>query len=271
VELLLTSDMAEALKLAGQLSQHNDARRAEERQTLVEAEEMVAAGVDLEREKVIVLGSERWHPGVIGIVASRLVERYHRPALLVAISDGIGKGSGRSIGAFNLWEGLRECADLLIRFGGHRYAAGFGVEAGRIEELRARINQVADERLTAEDLLRQIELDAEVQLEELNVETVAELQRLAPFGMGNPAPILVTRQAMVEEIKRVGDRSHVALRLRSANGTALGAIWFRAGALGEELVVGGMVDVCFRPKLDEWDGSTRVQLVVEDVGVWDSE
>ncbi len=271
VELLLTNDMAEALKLAGQLSQHNDARRAEERQTLAEAEGMVAAGVDLEREKVIVLGSERWHPGVIGIVASRLVERYHRPALLVAIGDGIGKGSGRSIGAFNLWEGLRECADLLIRFGGHRYAAGFGVEADRIEELRARINQVADERLTTEDLLRQIELDAEVQLEELSVETATELQRLAPFGMGNPAPILVTRRAMVEEVKRVGDRSHVALRLRSANGTTLGAIWFRAGALGEELVVGSMVDVCFRPKLDEWNGSTRVQLVVEDVGVWDSE
>jgi len=271
VRLLLTSDMEEARELAGDLCQHNDARRAEERQTLAQAEEMVAVGVDLVREKVIVLGSERWHPGVIGIVASRLVERYHRPTLLVAIGEGMGKGSGRSISAFNLWEGLQECADLLTRFGGHRYAAGFGVEAGRIEELRLRINQVADRCLTVEDLLRQIEIDAEAELEQLSAEAVGELNRLAPFGMGNPAPVLLTRRAKVEEMSRVGNGSHVALRLRSAAGASHGAIWFRAGALGEELVVGGTVDVCFRPKLDEWDGSTRVQLVVEDIGVWDGE
>ncbi len=271
VELLLTKDMEKALQLANQLSQHNDARRAEERQTLAEAEEMVAASVDLAREKVIVLGSERWHPGVIGIVASRLVERYHRPALLVAISEGIGKGSGRSIGAFNLWEGLQKCADVLTRFGGHRFAAGFGLAADRINELRVKLNQVASEQLTEEDLLRQIEVDAEAELEELSVDTAAELQRLAPFGMGNPSPMLVTRRAMVEEINRVGDRSHVSLRLRSKNGTTLGAIWFRAGELGEELAVGSMIDVCFRPKLDEWNGNARVQLVVEDIGVWDND
>ena len=271
VRLLLTGDRGEAQALATHLSEQNEARRAEERRTLEEAETMVASGVDLEREKIIVLGSEGWHPGVIGIVASRLVDRHHRPCLLVAIADGIGKGSGRSIGAFNLWEALRECAPVLTRFGGHRYAAGFGIEAARIDDLRRRINEVAEERLTADDLMRQLEIDAEAALEELTPEAVGELNRLAPFGMGNPTPVLVTRGLRVDDIKRVGDGSHLSLRLRGEGGMTVGAIWFRAGALGEQLELGRRVDVCFRPRLDEWNGAVRVQLHVEDVGVWDGD
>jgi single-stranded-DNA-specific exonuclease len=282
VRLLLTRDQAEARELARQLCEHNQTRRAEELRTLEEAEEMVARQVDLAREKAIVLASERWHPGVIGIVAARLVERHCRPVLLVAVSDGIGKGSGRSIGAFNLWEGLRECADLLTRFGGHRYAAGFGIEAERLEDLRERINQVADRRLSREDLTRQIEVDAEAGLSELTAALVEELNRLAPFGMGNPAPVLVARGLRLEEVKAVGDGSHVSLRFRGAGGETAAGIWFRAGlgaglpsaplsaglnpAMGR-LTPGATVDVCFRPRLDEWAGAPRVQLQVSDIAV----
>jgi single-stranded-DNA-specific exonuclease len=270
--LLLTRNLEEARELAQQLCEHNEARRAEELRTLTEAEEMVAREVDLAREKAIVLASERWHPGVIGIVASRLVERYSRPVLLIAVSDGVGKGSGRSIGAFNLWEGLRECADLLTKFGGHRYAAGFAIEAGQVGELRGvrrlreRINEVADQRLSMEDLTREIEVDAEASLSELTAELVGELNRLAPFGVGNPAPMLVARGLRLEEVKRVGDGSHVSLRFRDGRERA-GGIWFRAGDAGGRLAAGASVDVCFRPRLDEWGGAPRVQLQVSDVGV----
>ncbi len=271
VRLLLTEDRGEAEALSVQLSEHNKARRAEERKTLEEAEAMVASGVDLDGEKVIVLGSEGWHAGVIGIVASRLVERHHRPCLLVAIADGVGKGSGRSVSAFNLWEALRECAPALTRFGGHRYAAGFGIEAGRIEELRRRINEVAEERLSADDLVRQIEIDAEVALEDVTLEAVEELNRLAPFGRGNPTPVLVARGVHLDGVRAVGDGSHLSLKLRGESGGAVGGIWFRSGALREELESAGRADVCFRAQVDEWNGTTKVQLHVEDIALWDGD
>jgi len=271
VRLLLTQDAEEARQLAEALSEHNTRRRQEEQQTVGEAEKMVAEGVDLSRERVIVLGSETWHPGVIGIVASRLVERYHRPALLIAIQDGKGKGSGRSVAGLNLWEALRECASCLTRYGGHRYAAGFGVEADQIGELRRRINEVSAERLAISDLVRHIETDAEAELGEIGPEEVSELNKLAPFGMGNRAPVLVTRGVRVEEAKRVGDGSHLALRFCDEQGTGAGAIWFRQGELQARLPAGGKVDVCYRPRLDEWNGRVRVQLHVEDVAVHGSE
>ncbi|UCC68157.1 MAG: single-stranded-DNA-specific exonuclease RecJ [Armatimonadota bacterium] len=267
MRLLLTSDAEEARELAEALSEQNERRREEERETLAQAEEMVAEGVDLGRERVLVLGSEKWHPGVIGIVASRLVDRYHRPALLIAITNGMGKGSGRSVAALNLWEALRECAACLTRYGGHHYAAGFGVEAEQIPELRRRINEVAESRLAMADLVRHIEADAEAGLGEMGAEAVAELDRLAPFGTGNPRPVLVTRGLTVEEARRVGDGSHLALRLSEESGPKVGAIWFRQGKLEAELPVGRKVDVCYRPKLDEWQGRVRVQLQVEDIGV----
>ncbi len=267
VRLLLTKDREEARELAAALSEQNQRRRQEEQQTLAEAQEMVAGEVDLAREKVIVLSSERWHPGVIGIVASRLVERHQRPVLLIAVSDEMGKGSGRSVAALNLWEALRDCAEVLTRYGGHHYAAGFGMPAAQIPELRRRMNELADVQLTMEQLVRHIEIDGETTVEELSPAAVGELNRLAPFGMGNPAPMLMTRELRVEEAKRVGDGSHLSLRLATEQGAGVGAIWFGRGELQERLPQGTEVDVCYRPKIDEWRGSVRVQLQVEDVKV----
>jgi len=265
VRLLLTRDPEEARQLALHLCEQNDRRREQELQTLTEAEELLAREVDLDREKVIVLAREGWHPGVIGIVASRLVERHHRPVLLIALSDGMGKGSGRSIAALNLWEALRECAPLLTRFGGHRYAAGFGLAAERVPELRGRINEVADRCLTGEDLVREIAVDSEAGLDELSPETVAELNRLAPFGMGNPAPVLVTRALRVMEARPVGNGLHLSLRLREESGRVVEGIWFGQGARSEQLAAGAAVEVCYRPRLDEWSGEVRVRLHVEDM------
>ncbi|MBN1459641.1 MAG: single-stranded-DNA-specific exonuclease RecJ [Armatimonadetes bacterium] len=269
VQLLLTQKEEEAYALARQLSGHNEARRAEERRTLEEALALVEAQVDLTKERAIVLAAEGWHPGVIGIVASRIVERYHRPTLLVAISDGLGKGSGRSIPAFNLWEGLRECSSSLLQYGGHRFAAGFSVRADRVDDLRKRLTEVADAQLTADDLVRQLEIDAEVPLEELTLDTVSELHRLQPFGMGNPSPRLASRGVRLEDVAQIGDGSHLSLRLRSERGAQAPAVWFRAGELRQDLEPGRIVDVCYRPRVDEWNGVARVQLHVEDIRVCD--
>jgi single-stranded-DNA-specific exonuclease len=271
VELLLTQDSAEAKRLAAGLCEQNDRRRAEEQQTLEQAEEMVAREVDLSREKVLVLASEGWHPGVIGIVASRLVERYHRPALLVALSDGMGKGSGRSIAALNLWEALQECAPVLTRFGGHRFAAGFGIEAARVDELRRRVNEVADSRLTMDDLVREIAGDAEAQVSELTIDAVSELNQLEPCGMGNPTPLLITRGLRVTEVTQLSGGLHLSLRLREESGQVMEAIWWGRGAMAEKLSPGDLVDVCHRPRVDEWNGNVRVRMIVEDVRVEEAE
>jgi len=269
VRLLLTRDEAEARALAGQLSEQNKRRRDEERQILAEAEQRVSDEVDLARERVIVLASEHWHPGVIGIVASRLVERYHRPALLIALSDGVGKGSGRSVPGLNLWETLRDCARQggLTRYGGHHYAAGFSLPEERVGALRQHINEIAEGRLAMADLVRHIEVDGEAELAELGLESVSELNRLAPFGMSNPAPVLATRGLQVEQAARVGDGSHLSLWLRDEAGRRVGAIWFGEGRLGDELPEGAKVDLCHRPRLDEWNGETRVRLHVEDAAL----
>jgi single-stranded-DNA-specific exonuclease len=265
LRLLLTEDEEEARRLAAYLCEQNERRREQEQQTLAEAEELVAREVDLSREKVIVLAAEGWHPGVIGIVASRLVERHHRPALLIALSDGQGKGSGRSIEAMNLWAALTECAPLLTRFGGHHYAAGFGIAAERVPELRRRINEVADATLSMEDLIRKIAADAEAGLEELSAEAVGELSRLEPCGMGNPTPLLITRRLQVVEATQMGGGLHLSLRLREESGRVAAAVWFGRGALLERFSSGAVVDVCHRPRLDEWNGEVRVRLYVEDV------
>lgn len=267
VKLLLTDDRAEADQLAAYLCEQNQRRRAQEQETLAQAEELLAREVDLAREKVIVLSSEAWHPGVIGIVASRLVERYHRPVLLVALTDGQGKGSGRSVAALNLWEALRECAPLLERFGGHHYAAGFGVAADRVEALRQRVNEVADARLTAEDLVRELEADTEAELSELTPGAVRELDRLEPYGMGNPAPLVITRGLGLAAAAPVGGGAHLVLRLRDDAGRGVEAIWFRRGDLLERLPTGVALDLCHRPRVEEWEGQVRVRLQVEDLRV----
>jgi len=269
VSLLLTRDPEEAAALAETLSEQNRLRREEETQTLAEAQELIDGELDLSREKVIVLAREGWHPGVIGIVASRLVERYHRPALMIAVAEGMGKGSGRSVTALNLWEALGECAPLLAHYGGHRYAAGFGLSAEQILPLRRRINEVADSILSWEELVRTVELDGVAELAELSVEAVGELNRLAPFGMGNPRPLLVSRGLTLEDVRAVGDGSHLTMRLGGEAKHRIGAVWFRHAEFKEQLANSGRgaVSVCYRPQLDAWNGSPQVRLHIEDVAL----
>lgn len=270
--LLLTADQAEADRLAADLDRYNLERQDEESRTLEQAEAMVAESVDLDRDRVIVLAREGWHVGVVGIVASRLVDRYHRPAVLVALEGGVGRGSGRSIPGFHLWDALHGAREHLLQFGGHAMAAGVSVSEDQVVGLRAALNEYARERITPEQMVPTIVFDAWVQPSELTAEVVSGLNMLAPFGAGNPLPVLASRDLTLLGIDAMGaNDDHARLQLEeSARGSRTEAVWFESAGLVGRLSVGQTVDVCFVPEIDEWRGGASVRLKVRDVAVGDA-
>jgi len=260
VELLLGTDPSACRRIAEELDRANAERQQVERQIFDEAVALVESGGGVAGRFSIVLTSPTWHQGVVGIVASRLVERYHRPTILIALGeDGTGKGSGRSITGFHLLEAIMACASNLERFGGHRYAAGVSLKADRIEPFAADFEEAASRCLTEADLLPRLTIDAEATPVEVTLELAQELKRLEPFGMGNPEPVMMLRGMHVMDRRVVGG-DHLRLRL-ARDGHYFNAIAFRM-ALRD---IPPVVDVAFYPELNEWNGSTTLQLRVKDL------
>lgn len=219
---------------------------------------MVEASGDYPARRSIVLASAEWHQGVIGIVASRLVERYHRPTILIALTvDGQGKGSGRSIPGFHLLDALDSCSRHLTRFGGHRYAAGVGLSAEDVPAFAEAFEAVAACTLTDSDLVPLLTIDAEVEPGDVTKELALELKRLEPFGMGNPEPLLMLRGMTVVERRTVGE-GHLRLRLARDN-RSFGAIAFNLA----DRETSGLIDIAFFPEINEWNGSSSLQLRVK--------
>lgn len=264
VTMLTTDDPTEADAIAAQLDAANQQRRALCDQILAQAIDQVETS-RLQEGSAIVLAAEGWHPGVIGIVASQLVERYYRPVVLMAVEDGTAKGSARSIERFHLVDALAECADLLDRFGGHAMAAGLTARADRVPEFSQRFGAVASARLSPRDLVPVLRVDAEVPLPSITEALAGELQRLAPFGMGNGEPMLATRGLTAVTTRVMGDGQH--LRLGVTDGTAYAeAVGFRLGDASELLAfTRAKVDLAYTVGLDRWNDATRVQLVVADL------
>ncbi|HEY0969887.1 MAG TPA: single-stranded-DNA-specific exonuclease RecJ [Gemmatimonadales bacterium] len=263
VELLLADDEHTANSIARELEELNRRRQDMDRQTLAEAREMIAR-LDLEETYGIVLASERWHPGVIGIVASRVVEETARPAVLVALEKGEGKGSGRSIGPFDLHAGLGECRDLLLRFGGHRAAAGVTVAASQLPAFAERFNSVARARLTADDLVPELKVDLELPIDAVTPELETMLRHFEPFGMGNAAPLLVSRGVRLDGRPRVVGQGALKLRLASAAG-GIEAIGWGLGWLAGELDPSLPVDIAYKLERDEYRGESRLVARLVDV------
>ena len=257
VELLLTDDESQANRIARELEELNRRRQDIDRATLARAREMVSR-LDMDETFGIVLADEEWHPGVVGIVASRLVEEFARPTLLVALHDGIGKGSGRSIPAFDLHAGLGECRDVLLRFGGHKAAAGITIESGRVAELAQRFNDVARARLSPDDLIPVVRVDLELPIESASADLEALLRHFEPFGVGNPAPVLMTRGARIARPPRVIGQDGLRLRLAGPDGE-IDALGWGMASLAPMLSPGQTVDVTFRLERDEWNGTSRLQ------------
>ncbi|MHB1418157.1 MAG: single-stranded-DNA-specific exonuclease RecJ [Bacillota bacterium] len=263
VELLLTTSPQRAWELAQGLNRENEQRQMVEGQILVSVEEMIKEQIVLERDWVIVLASPFWHQGVIGIVASRVAEKYHRPTVLIALEGDIGKGSARSISGFDLYHSLEECRDLLIRFGGHRQAAGLSIEAGKIQQLREMLNHLAHAWLTEQQLFPSLTVDAEVFFTQLDWDTVNQLEQLEPHGFGNAAPVFTYRKALVTRWKAVGQKNeHLKLTLQGEE-QEFDAIGF--GMAAAEIASGEEVDLAFYVERNKWNGRESIQLKLRDI------
>ena len=266
LRLLLSRDPQEARVCAESLEEDNDLRRRYDEEALEEAARQVVEELDWPRCSSILLWSERWHPGVIGIVASRLVERFQRPTVLVALNGNRGRGSGRSLPGLDLNQVLGHCRDLLEAYGGHAFAAGLTVGRERLPELRERLESLVRERLSPEDCVPRIPIDAEVQLGECDLTLVEWLERLSPHGLGNPEPVFVASGVAVGSVSAVGGGKHLRLTVRDRTGNAE-AIAFGLGDRAQSVATAGRCDVAFVPSRNEWMGETRVQLKVKGVRV----
>ncbi len=266
LRLLLTDDAAEAKALAEELETLNRERQAVEERIVREAiDEIESWSVTRRNHRGYVVAGEGWHEGVIGIVASRLVERYHRPVVVVAGSDGAWKGSGRSVPSFDLHGGLAACAQHLLRFGGHRAAAGLTVEAPQIETFAAAFAAHCDGILSDDDLQPVTQVDAIVPGAKLHLGLAAELARLAPFGLGNPGVTLLVDGCELADLGTVGDGKHLRFRVRQHGRDSGSAIAFGMGGHLDRLRRQGRYDVAFRLQENRWNGTVAPQLVVRRV------
>ena len=264
--LLLTEDDAEARDLADELEGLNRERQLVEERILREAVDQVESWPDARRRRRgYVVAGEDWHEGVIGIVASRLVERYNRPVVMVAGGEAEWKGSGRSVPAFDLHAGLAACASHLERFGGHRAAAGLTISAERVEAFAHAFAAHADAALTEEDLRPVTRIDAIVPGAKLNLGLCAELGRLAPFGLGNPGVTLLVDGCEIADASTVGDGKHLRFRVRHRGRDSGQAIAFGLGAQLDRFRRDARYDVAFRLAENRWNGTVAPQLVVRRV------
>ncbi len=255
VRLLLTDDPAEANELAGMLEDENRRRKELDEETFRDAMEMLDREYRPATDRGVVLASADWHPGVIGIVASRIVEQIHRPVVLIAIDDVEGKGSARSIPGFHLHEAFVACSSHLLRFGGHRAAAGCSIDPSRIDGFRAAFNAAAHRMIRSpEGLIPQLRIDAELELDEANGEMLSFLRHFAPFGIGNPTPVFCARGVTLAAPPQVVGRGHLKLMLQSGR-SRLSAIGFDMSDRIEECREGGRFDVAFRLEENEWRGN----------------
>ena len=267
LELLLTEDEAEARRLADSLEELNRERQAIEARILREAVAQVEAWpADWRARPAYAVAGADWHEGVIGIVASRLVERYHRPVVLIAGTDGDWKGSGRSIPAFDLHAALGACSELLGRWGGHRAAAGLSIAEENVDAFAAAFAEQAATVLEERDLVPVTSIDAVVvRGADLSLDLCAELARLAPFGLGNPAPTLLAPGCGLAELATVGDGKHLRFRVRRDGRDAGSAIAFGQGSRLEVLRPDASYDIAFRLEENHWNGTVAPQLIVRRV------
>jgi single-stranded-DNA-specific exonuclease len=266
LELLLTTDPAEAVRLAHRLDELNRDRQAVEERILREAVAEIESWPEQKRRRHgYVLAREEWHEGVIGIVASRLVERYHRPVVMIAGGEREWKGSGRSTGSFDLHGGLAACSDRLVRFGGHRAAAGLSIDPAEIEGFAAAFSAHADANLSEAELAPTTVVDALVHGSDLTLDLCAELARLAPFGLGNPGVTLLVAGCELRDVAAVGDGKHLRFRVKDGARDAGSAIAFGFGRQFDRFRQESAFDVAFRLEENHWNGTVAPQLVVRRV------
>ena len=263
VDLLSSRDPDEASRLAALLDGYNRDRQAMEEAIFVEADRMIQDMENREQRRSFVLASEGWHAGVVGIVASRLVERYFRPVFVLAVEGDLSRGSGRGIPAVNLVEALGACADLLERYGGHRMAAGLTIRTAALPEFATRFEETIARTTQHEDFQPMIVVDAVLDLDGVSMDLLEELESLEPHGPGNPRPVFVAESVGVVSSRVVGS-NHLKLSLASSrSGRVLDAIGFRMAERKPQ--IGAKVDVLFSPEINRWEGREQIQLSLRGI------
>ena len=265
VELLTTKNRSRAREIAQVLEEENCARKCIDQGTLSEALLKVEQEVDLVNDRVIVLAQREWHCGVIGIVASRIIEKYHRPTVLISVDEhGVGKGSARSIPGFDIYSALNENKELLEQFGGHMYAAGLTIREEVIPEFARRLKEYCANNLSEQDLLPRLVLAAEIPLAEINRQFVETLARFAPHGPRNPKPLFLTRDVQICSVVRQVGNGHLHVRLQKG-GYEFETIGYGLGRLEPEIANLELLDIVYSVEDNVWQGRRSIQLHLKDI------
>ena len=270
VELLTTSDKTRAEELASILVRENKRRQLIQEDIVNDAIRLVHSQVDLENNKVVIIGSKGWHPGVVGIVASRIKDEFSRPAIVIAFDkEGIGKGSARSIPHLDLYEALSYAAKFLEGYGGHPMAAGLTVREDKFENFKSLFLRNANKILTNDDLIPAISIDGEMALTDINSRFMRFLEKLGPFGPGNMRPKFVSRNLSISGQPRLmGNGEHIRF-IVGQNGRNYPAVGFKLSSHYEDLIRGVPVDIAYVVEVNQWQGQSNIQLNVRDIQLSD--
>ncbi|GAA3642945.1 single-stranded-DNA-specific exonuclease RecJ [Asaccharospora irregularis] len=264
VELFTTTSQEEAIEIAGLLEEKNNERQMIEAKMYHEAEEIIKANERYENDKVLVIAKEGWQHGIIGIVASKLTEKYYKPTILLTIEGKEATGSARSIKGFSIFDALTKCKHLMNKFGGHDQAAGLALDSDKVEELSNQINKFAEYNLTEEDMIENISVEFELSEDVVNLDLVNELHKLEPFGLKNPNPRFIIRNCELSEIRTIGKKQqHLKLNIQKEN--TYECIGFNMGYLREKYQVGDKIDVLFQLDENVYMGNRKVQFLLKDI------
>jgi len=269
VELFTTDSPKKALELAQVLEDENIERRKIDEMTFSHAMQLVDSDIDFDANLGIVLHYEDWHPGVIGIVASRLVEKFHRPAVMLTTIDGVAKGSARSVPGFNIYEALQNCDDLLLQFGGHEAAAGLAVEIEKLDEFKKRFYAVLKQNMTSENIVREINIDAKLSFSEISPKFLRVLDQFAPFGPGNMRPVFLSENVSLVYTPKIVGSNHIVTSLKqNGNDKVFDAIGFNLGSFATHIdKEKNLVDIVYTIESVRKDGKTYPQIRLKDIHV----
>jgi single-stranded-DNA-specific exonuclease len=269
VQLLLTEDPEEAQSLAEEMDALNKTRQEIVNTITAEAIAEVEKNFPIETNKVLVIGKEGWNAGVIGIVASRLVEKFYRPTIVLNFDPdkGVAKGSARSIMGYDLFKNLSTCRELLPHFGGHPMAAGMTLKLEDVAELRERLNRLADEQLTKEHLIPITQLDEKIYLQDINLASLDELNLLAPFGMDNPKPKVLIEDVAITNMRKIGSGQNHLKVLVNEEGSTLDGVGFGLGALGDQISPASKISLIGELSINEWNNIRKPQIFIHDIAV----
>lgn len=265
VELILAATHEEGYKKALELDERNRTRQGIEQKILSEALDMIENDCNFQKKRVIVLAGEGWHHGVIGIVASRICEKFYKPCIMLAAENGLAKGSARSIPGFNMFDALSECSDFLTKFGGHSQAAGLTLSLADLDGFSGKINKYADSVLTDEDMIKKIEIDCRINPKDVSIEYAMALNALEPYGAENEKPVFALMGMNVLMIGRMGaEGKHLRMRLVKS-GSYINCVGFGMGDYADEIKEGEFIDVAFNMDINDFKGNKSVQLMLKDI------